>query len=411
MSTKRLIICCDGTWQDSTDDASEPPSNVTRLSRALSRTAIVKENGVLREIPQIVYYQKGVGTGLGDKYFGGVTGVGLSANVRAAYGFLSDNYADGDKIYFFGFSRGAYTARAIAGLVCQWGLLTPRGMDNFSNVYDDFYGKKIAGYTDEQRRRLGFRPPLPRFTVELIGVWDTVAFHKPWLGRWFGEQLEFRNTLLSRDVRYAYHALALDEERTAYQPTLWHQPDNAEGQEMLQVWFSGVHTDIGGGSVDPRLSNITLAWMIAQCSKHNQLAFDVEGYLFDSPPPGIVAESAPWATALGAVAHSSLTRTVERWLGGRSIRTPLAYDQPGPASEHRPTNELIHTSIKDRVLSGAPSGAVRWASPVIRGRQDQDARTWELQNGHKLVEDVPLELEFFMRGRIRTVHVDEEDES
>ncbi|KAL4739954.1 hypothetical protein BDV11DRAFT_186494 [Aspergillus similis] len=282
-------------------------------------------------------------------------------------------------------------------------------MDNFFNVYDDFYGKKITGYTDEQRRRLGFQPPLPRFTVELIGVWDTVAFHKPWLGRWFGEQLEFRNTLLPRDVRYAYHALALDEERTAYQPTLWHQPDDADGQEMLQVWFSGAHTDIGGGGADPRLSNIALAWMIAQCSKHNQLAFDVQGYFFDSPPPEIVAESAPWATALGAVAHSSLTRTVERWLGGKSIRTPLAYGQLGAASKHRPTNELIHASIKDRVLSGAPSGAVRWASPVIRGRQDQDAHTWELQNGHELVEDVTLELEFFMRGRIRTVHVDEED--
>ncbi|KAL4999473.1 hypothetical protein BDV10DRAFT_200703 [Aspergillus recurvatus] len=410
MSTKRLIVCCDGTWQDSTADESEPPSNVTRLSRALSRTAIVKENGVQREIPQIVYYQKGVGTGLGDKYFGGVTGVGLSANVRAAYGFLTDNYTDGDKIYFFGFSRGAYTARAVAGLVCQWGLLTPRGMDNFANVYDDFYGKKITDYTDEQRRRLGFRPRLPRFTVEVIGVWDTVAFHRPWLGRWFGEQLEFRNTLLSRDVKHAYHALALDEERTAYQPTLWQQPDHADGQEMLQVWFSGVHTDIGGGSKDPRLSNIALAWMIAQCSKHNQLAFDVEEYLFDRPPPEIVAESAPWATALGQVPHSSFTRTVESWLGGKSIRTPLAYDQPG-ASEHRPTNEMIHVSIKDRLLSGALPAAERWASPVIRGRLDQNARTWELRNGGELVEDVPLDLEFLMRGRIRTVHVDEEDES
>ncbi|KAL4987963.1 hypothetical protein BDW68DRAFT_100958 [Aspergillus falconensis] len=411
MSTKRLIVCCDGTWQDSTADASEPPSNVTRLSRALSRTAVVEENGVRREIPQIVYYQKGVGTGLGDKYFGGVTGVGLSANVRAAYGFLADNYADGDKIYFFGFSRGAYTARAVAGLVCQWGLLTPRGMDNFSNVYDDFYGKRIAGYTDEQRRRLGFRPPLPRFTVEVIGVWDTVAFHKPWLGRWFGEQLELRNTLLSRDVKYAYHALALDEERTAYQPTLWHQPDDADGQEMLQVWFSGAHTDIGGGGDDPRLSNIVLAWMIAQCSKHNQLAFDVEGYLFDHPPREVVAEGVPWATALGKVAHSSFTRTVEAWLAGWSIRTPLTYDQPGAASEQRPTNEMIHVSIKDRLLSGALPGAVQWGSPVIRGRQDQNARTWELRNGRELVEDVPLELEFLMRGRIRTVHVDEEDES
>ncbi|KAL4866224.1 hypothetical protein BDV12DRAFT_138295 [Aspergillus spectabilis] len=405
MTTKRLIVCCDGTWQDATADSSEPPSNVTRFSRSLSREAIVEENGVQREIPQIVYYQKGVGTGLGDKYFGGVTGVGLSANVRAAYGFLAENYTDGDKIYFFGFSRGAYTARAVAGLVCQWGLLTPRGMDNFSNVYDDFYEKQLESYSEQKRRQLGFRPPLPRFTVEVIGVWDTVAFHKPWLGRWFGEQLEFRNTLLSREVRYAYHALALDEERTAYQPTLWHLPKDSDGQELLQVWFSGVHTDIGGGGKDPRLANIALAWMIAQCSKHHQLSFDIEEYLFDHPPPTIQTENAPWATVLGPTPHGGLARTVEGLIGGTSTRTPLAYDQEG--SKHRPTNEFIHTSIKDRILSGKVPGGVQWISTVVRGQQD--SRTWDLENGNELVQDAPLELEYFMKGRIRTVHVDEED--
>ncbi|KAL4779433.1 hypothetical protein BJX76DRAFT_88591 [Aspergillus varians] len=420
MSTKRLIVCCDGkelyhgtlqiltitgTWQDATADSSEPPSNVTRLSRALSRTARVEENGVQREIPQIVYYQKGVGTGLGDRYFGGVTGVGLSANVRAAYGFLAENYSDGDKIYFFGFSRGAYTARAIAGLVCQWGLLTPRGMDNFFSVYDDFYGRKIESYSEEKRQRLGFRDPLPRFTVELIGVWDTVAFHKPWLGRWYGEQLEFRNTLLSREVKYAYHALALDEERTAYQPTLWHQPDDADGQELLQVWFSGVHTDVGGGGEDPRLANIALAWMIAQCSKHNQLSFDIEEYLFDRPPRQVEREGTPWATALGKIPNASLTRILEGLFGGKSTRTPLAYHQRG--SEQRPTNEMIHVSIESRVLSGTLDGAVRWISSVIQGRRGSGI--WAVSNGHELVEEVPLELEFFMKGRIRTVHVDKED--
>ncbi|KAL4926177.1 T6SS phospholipase effector Tle1-like catalytic domain-containing protein [Aspergillus undulatus] len=405
MTTKRLIVCCDGTWQDATADSSEPPSNVTRISRSLSRTAVVEENGVQREIPQIVYYQKGVGTGLGDKYFGGVTGVGLSANVRAAYGFLAENFTDGDKIYFFGFSRGAYTARAVAGLVCQWGLLTPRGMDNFSTVYDDFYDRKIEGYSADKRRQLGFRNPLPRFTVEVIGVWDTVAFHKPWLGKWFGEQLEFRNTFLSREVRHAYHALALDEERTAYQPTLWHLPDDADGTELLQTWFSGAHGDVGGGGAEPRLSNIALGWMIANCSKYNQLSFDIEGYLFDHPPGPAEAASAPWATALGPVPHVGFTRTLENVLAGTSPRTPLAYDQFG--STQRPTNERIHISIKDRVLSGKVPGAVQWVSSVIEGRRDNV--TWQLENGHSLVEDHQLELEYFMKGRIRTVHVDEED--
>ncbi|GKZ27722.1 hypothetical protein AbraIFM66951_006266 [Aspergillus brasiliensis] len=409
MHSKRLIVCCDGTWQDSTADSQKPPSNVTRLTRTLSRVAVVKENGQEKEIPQIVYYQKGVGTGLADKYFGGVAGIGISANVRAAYGFLVDNYEEGDKIYFFGFSRGAYTARAIAGLVCELGLLTPRGMDNFATVYDDFYDRKLPVYDEEKRRQLGFRDPLPRFTVEIVGVWDTVAFHKPWLlGHWSGEKLEFRNTLLSREVRYAFHALALDEERSAYQPTLWHQPENAEGQELLQVWFSGVHTDVGGGGDDPRLANITLAWMIAQCTKHNQLSFDIEEYLFDRPPRPLETDTAPWATALGKTDTGGFARTVETILGGKSKRTPLHYKQVGNGVP-QPTNEMIHVSIDDRVLSrkGNIAGAVYWPSQVLKAATpDQE---WVLDSGGKLVQAPVLKKELFMKGRIRTVHVNKVD--
>ncbi|PWY93557.1 peptidoglycan binding domain-containing protein [Aspergillus sclerotioniger CBS 115572] len=411
MSPKRLIVCCDGTWKDATADNQQPPSNVTRLTRTLSRVAVVEENGQTQEIPQIVYYQKGVGTGLGDKYFGvrntGVAGIGLSANVRAGYGFLVDNYTPGDKIYFFGFSRGAYTARAIAGLVCELGLLTPRGMDNFANVYDDFYNRKLPVYDDEKRRQLGFRDRLPRFTVQIIGVWDTVGFHKPWL--WSGEKLEFRNTLLSRGVRYAFHALALDEERSAYQPTLWHEPeDGDERQELLQVWFSGVHTDVGGGGEDPRLANVALGWMIAQCMKDGQLSFDVEGYLFDDPPRGVEVDAVPWATVLGKSDTGSFTRTVETILGGKSKRTPLGYRQVG-GGESRPTNEMIHVSIKDRVLNGegTTAGAVSWPSLVVKAAESD--QVWTLHSGKELAQTVALEQELFMKGRIRTVHVDQVD--
>ncbi|KAI2895398.1 hypothetical protein CBS11852_4748 [Aspergillus niger] len=410
MSPKRLIVCCDGTWKDSTADTRQPPSNVTRLTRTLSRVAVVKENGQDKEIPQIIYYQKGVGTGLADKYFGvGVAGIGISANVRAAYGFLVDNYDEGDKIYFFGFSRGAYTARAIAGIVCELGLLTPRGMDNFATVYDDFYNRKLPVYNEDDRRQLGFRDPLPRFTVEIVGVWDTVGFYKPWLfGHWSGEKLEFRNTLLSRKVKYAFHALALDEERTAYQPTLWHLPENAKGQELLQVWFSGVHTDVGGGGHDPRLANITLAWMIAQCTKHNQLSFDIEDYLFDRPPRPLKTDTAPWATALGKTSTGSFARTVKTILGGKSKRTPLQYRQVGDG-DPQPTNEMIHVSIVDRVLSGNGNmaRAVPWPSLVIRNpTPDQE---WVLDGGGRLMQMPALRQELFMKGRIRTVHVDEID--
>ena len=146
---KRIIICCDGkhwdflpstndppltpcptgTWQNSDGGVKEEPTNITRITRALKS---VSSSG----IPQIVYYQSGVGTGGSiDKIIGGGTGEGLLENVREAYGFLAHNYHPGDTIHLFGFSRGAYTARSICGLICRLGVLTKRGMDGFYEVY------------------------------------------------------------------------------------------------------------------------------------------------------------------------------------------------------------------------------------------------------------------------------------
>ncbi|KAA8642552.1 hypothetical protein EYZ11_004515 [Aspergillus tanneri] len=325
----------------------------------------------------------------------GVAGLGVSANVRAAYGFLANNYAEGDEIFFFGFSRGAYTARAVAGLVCQWGLLTPRGMDNFTNVYHDFYEEQVEDYSREKRQRLGFRDPLPTFTVKIIGVWDTVGFQKAWLGKKSGEKLELRNTILSPNVKYAFHALALDEERTVYQPIVWHIPHKVDGQELLQMWFSGVHTDVGGGGDDPHLSNIPLAWMIAQCTKHEQLSFDIDEYLFDIPPADQESENSPWATSLGKTSTSSLVRILQGILGGKSNRTPLAYKRSG--SKPHVTEEMIHSSIKDR----------KWPCPPLKRRQDDGY--WILKDNNRISEAQALGKEIYMKGRIRAVHVDEED--
>ncbi|OJJ45860.1 hypothetical protein ASPZODRAFT_167574 [Penicilliopsis zonata CBS 506.65] len=420
---KRLIVCCDGTWQDSTADARQPPSNVTRLTRALSRNATITVDGEKIVIPQITYYQKGVGTGLGDRFWGGAAGLGLSANVRSGYGFVADNYNPGDKIYFFGFSRGAYTARAIAGLVLELGLLTPRGMDNFSIVYDDFYNHKIDTYTAEKRAALGFRPPLPKYTVEIIGVWDTVGFHESWLGKGMGEKLEYRTTQLSPDVRYAFHALALDEDRSAYSPVLWtvpcsHPCEHGKSQEVQQVWFSGVHTDVGGGAVDARLSNIALAWMIAQCSKDDQLAFD-ESYLLDNPPKIQEEALIPWATSRGRdAAPFNLITFLTGLLLGKSPRTPMEYHSKHPGGPHT-TNETLHESIRDRrceVLKkmaqkdAAAAASLKkslWPCKPLKKRKDE--HTW-LLTGEKEIAITPASnLETYLKGRIRTVHVNQTD--
>lgn len=143
---KRLMVCCDGTWQNSVDNyvkASStnpvprlaPPSNATRISRSFARTC---SDGMF----QIIYYQVGVGSGSGiagivPRILGGAFGVGIAENIREAYSYICANYVDGDEIVLLGFSRGAFTARSIAGMIANLGLLTRQGMDCFYPIFKD----------------------------------------------------------------------------------------------------------------------------------------------------------------------------------------------------------------------------------------------------------------------------------
>jgi hypothetical protein len=339
----------------------------------------------------------------------GLTGVGLSANVRAAYAFLAENYEPGDELFFFGFSRGAYTARAVAGLVADMGLLTPRGMDNFPIIYNDYYKLKKLAYSDEARLQLGFRDHLPRFTIRLIGVFDTVGFHDfKFTSKWFGEKFELPNTILSPDVRYAFHALSLDERRKAFVPTLWHTPKKIEDQELLQVWFSGAHADVGGGEEDPRLSDITLAWMISHASKDKQLEFDLE-YLFHNPARELEAAAVvPWATSLGQEEIYSFAQYLEVFLFGKCNRTPLEYVDGNDGVGY--TNEWIHESVRDRrfdKFAEKATGQIAkvWPSKVIvrRVAEKNGSREWLLKNGRTIKEVEATGTELFLKGRIRKV--------
>lgn len=402
---KRLIVCCDGTWEDgNSEEINNPLSNITRIARALKPHAEVTVNGVPTLMPQITYYQKGVGTGILDSYVGGLTGAGLSANVRAAYAFIAENYEPGDELFFFGFSRGAYTARAVAGLVADMGLLTPRGMDNFPIIYNDYYKKKKLSYTEDERTQLGFRDHLPRFTIRLIGVFDTVAFHDFKItSRIFGEKFEMPNTILSPDVRYAFHALSLDEKRKAFSPTLWHSPTKIPDQELLQVWFSGAHADVGGGEEDPRLSNISLAWMISHCSKDKQLEFDLE-YLFASPAPILEEAIVPWATSRGKEEKWSFMVWAEAFVFGKAIRTPLQYVDGNDSVGY--TNEWIHESVKDRNINRLDKITAQfkyWASRVVVRRMEEGRGQWLLRSGRVIREVEATGTELFLKGRIRTV--------
>lgn len=197
---KRLVICCDGTWQSSTTGTKNIPSNVTRLARSIARHGTDKNGRVWQ---QLVHYDAGIGTGeisKSEKDRQGGFGVGFVANVIEAYNFIVLNYSPGDKIYCFGFSRGAYTARAVAGLVNDIGVVPPRDMQDFPDLFA-LYQKNSSsnGFRRSREYRewvTGVKAPgppdettgLPHFikqphtpveessrVIEVVGVFDTVG--------------------------------------------------------------------------------------------------------------------------------------------------------------------------------------------------------------------------------------------
>jgi uncharacterized protein (DUF2235 family) len=254
---KRIVICSDGTWNtpDQKDGGENRPSNVVKMARAIAANS---PDGK----PQIVFYDQGVGTSWGlDRLTGGAFGKGLEKNIEDAYRFLMHNFEDGDEIFFFGFSRGAYTVRSTAGLIRNSGILKKIYAEKFPEAYK-LYRKKDVHPDSEKAKQ--FRSSFSQVvTTKFIGVWDTVgALGIPVRGlRFLTKGLhEFHDVELSRFVKNAFHALAIDEKRGPFKPSLW-ESKKKEGQVIEQVWFAGVHSNIGGGYQDSGLSDITFKWM------------------------------------------------------------------------------------------------------------------------------------------------------
>ncbi len=272
---KRLIVFCDGTWNtpDQKDRGVVCPSNVVKL-----RNLVELQDASGNE--QLPYYDKGVGTGDPvDRFFGGVFGIGLAHNVRQAYGFLSQNYESGDQVFLFGFSRGAYTVRRTVGMVRKCRLL-PKIDDldlrhaAVNEAYDVFITREPMekGGPDSPsalafRGKHGCRPA----TIRCLGVWDTVGSYG--IGGVLGQlssslsKSRFHDRRLSSIVQHAYQAVAIDEARQLFGPTLFEKGPTAiqSGNRLLeQSWFTGVHSNIGGGYQDAGLSDITLHWMAAR---------------------------------------------------------------------------------------------------------------------------------------------------
>jgi uncharacterized protein (DUF2235 family) len=249
---KRIVICCDGTW-NRPDAAS--PTNVAKMA-----LAVADADG---ETQQLVLYHRGVGTGRFDRVRGGAFGWGLSRNVRDCYRFVVEHFEAGDELFFFGFSRGAYTARSTVGLIRNAGILRREHHDRVDAAYSLY---RDRGAT---RRPTGIEATLFRrsfshdeIEVRFVGVWDTVgALGIPGVPKGFSGRLwAFHDTQLSSKVSFAYQALAIDEQRRPFVPSLWYRRSDDSGI-LEQRWFAGVHSDIGGGYPDSSLAEITLWWM------------------------------------------------------------------------------------------------------------------------------------------------------
>jgi uncharacterized protein (DUF2235 family) len=319
---RNIIICCDGTG----NEISENISNVLKLYRCLRKTEKTQPR-------QLVFYDPGVGTlerpdpwhKLKQDFnaiLGLATGYGLDDNVLATYAFLVHTYQAGDQIYLFGFSRGAYTVRVLAGLIHKVGLITPEqvnlagsGLIAYKQFSSDEAPKlraSLKSLTDvataedaapqsafdnaaQFARITSTRWP----TIRFVGVWDTVAsvivpradrFYLPSL-----EELAF--TIVNPSVQTFRQAISIDERRCMFRLKKWYAPQtfkhnrfndaHAEPQDILQVWFAGVHADIGGGYPEKEsgLSKYPLLWMIDEAVKCgltvnqatvNQLAWGVQ---------------------------------------------------------------------------------------------------------------------------------------
>lgn len=259
---KRIIICADGTWNapDKVDDQTSKrrPSNVTKVARAVLPKS-------LDDVEQVVYYHDGVGTNGGlDKFTGGAFGRGIERNIRELYRFIVFNYTPGDELYFFGFSRGAFTVRSLAGFMKKVGLLEKEDDYYVPDIYACYENNSQPDSPEWKQAFHNVKNARPCPHIKYIGVWDTVgALGAPGvLGQIFNKKkYQYHDVGLNDRIENAFHALAIDEQRKPFAPDIWVRPADWQGQ-LQQAWFPGVHGNIGGGYTPDGLANEALHWII-----------------------------------------------------------------------------------------------------------------------------------------------------
>jgi len=261
---KRIVICADGTWNRPEKDPKEDvATNVLRLARGIKP---IGKDGV----PQQVFYDWGIGSYY-DKTGGGMTGRGMHKNIMDDYRYIVQNYKPGDEIYLFGFSRGAYTVRSLCGLINNCGILKRPNAELIQSAFNLYKKRgKVNSPSGENSKKFRADHSHASRKVKFVGVWDTVgAMGIPisFLGL-FDDKDEFYDTKLGSNVEIARHALAIDEHREDFKPTIWTERTDLD---LKQVWFAGSHGDVGGNYLadeqDTKASDTPFAWMIGQAKE------------------------------------------------------------------------------------------------------------------------------------------------
>lgn len=353
---KRIVLCFDGTWQ-SVDD----PQSVTNVVRVAQAVSSEGADG----IQQVFYYQAGVGSDGGiDGFLGGVFGVGLRNNVKRALAFLSLNWNDdGDEIYIFGFSRGAYTARALSGVIGAVGGVPKQ--ENFDRLGEfwDYYRidpKVRNAQTSEavakknKIRELCYPDDTERDKypiIKCLGVWDTVGSYGIPAGFGLGGLARrltswtkgFHDKEFGRHIGIGLHALAIDERRRGFPPTAWTIETGKRlppANHVEQVWFTGAHSNVGGSYKESGLSDLALIWMMARVTELTGLEFDKD-YIADNFWP---------------CAACSLYNSVPNWMllsKLRPYRRQVLWDKPVTRTkdgrEWQYLNEKVHWSVVERL--------------------------------------------------------------
>jgi uncharacterized protein (DUF2235 family) len=361
---KRIVILIDGTWNKEGDGADTNVAKLDPKNKSNSKPFIkpIAADG----IAQHVHYHDGVGIDgnwLAQK-LGGTLGFGLKKIVQDAYGFVVDDYASGDEIYIFGFSRGAYAARALAGLIGASGIQRQHDTETFEVAWKHYRvdpkvrkGEATAGETDKRNlnsyrildQKKAFHDDR---SIKCVGVWDTVGSYGVPAG--FGlESLEryialaylgFHDTHFGDHIDFGIHALAIDEQRRPFVPTFWTMAKGKRPKgHVEQTWFPGVHANIGGSYQDSGLSDRTLIWMMARVMSLTGLEFDSAAVKFQLRPniDGEVYDSSKGIYLIDQVLphHRVILSPV-------AIRHGIFLNTEDPSEEH--INERVHWSALEK---------------------------------------------------------------